>query len=75
MKRCYLNVLFFLRAVDYILKNWTKEDWVNWMTACHNHKKNIESVGQYHLLANEYTVRVLKILFEHKCYEEMDFKV
>lgn len=45
------------------------------MTACHNHKKNIESVGQYHLLANEYTVRVLKILFKHKCYEEMDFKV
>lgn len=45
------------------------------MTACHNHKKNIGSVGQYHLLANEYTVRVLKISFEHKCYEEMDFKV
>lgn len=41
----------------------TKVVQVNWMTVCDSHKRNLELVGQYHLLANQHIVRILKYFF------------
>lgn len=38
------------------------------MTVCHNYKKSVELVGQYHLLANEYIVRIFKHFFIFRFY-------